>query len=78
MKNKSTVFETFSLISQLGISMIGPILLCTLLGVFLDKKFDVSLIIPLIILGVLAGGRNVYVLIKHATDKMVKKDDEEE
>ena len=78
MRNKNTVFETFSLISQLGISMIGPIILCTLLGVFLDKKLGVALTIPLIILGVLAGARNVYVLIKHTADKIAKKEDEEE
>lgn len=78
MKNKNTVFQTFSLISQLGISMIGPVILCTLLGVLLEKKLDVALTIPLIILGVLAGGRNVYVLVQHTADKIAKKEDEEE
>lgn len=78
MKNKNTVFQTFSLISQLGISMIAPILLCTLAGVYLDKKFSVSLTIPLIILGILAGARNVYALVRHASAAIASEKDEEE
>ena len=39
MKKNNVVFQTLSLISQLGISMIVPVLLCTALGVFLEKKF---------------------------------------
>ena len=79
MKNKNVVFQTLSLISQLGISMIVPILLCTACGVFLDKKFSLSLTIPLILLGILAGGRNVYVLVRHASKNIAaQKDDENE
>lgn len=58
------VYKTLALISQLGISMIVPILLCTAIGVYLDEKFSLPLTIPLIVLGILAGGRNVYVLVR--------------
>ena len=78
MKNKNVVFTTLSLISQLGISMITPVILCAGIGYFLEKKYDIRLTIPLIILGILAGGRNIYVLIKHVADKMTAKEDEEE
>lgn len=76
MKHKNQVFQTISLISQLGISIIVPVLLCTVIGVFLDKKFSCSLTIPLIILGVLAGVRNAYVLVRHVSDVITSKEDE--
>ena len=76
MKKNNVVFQTLSLISQLGISMIVPVLLCTALGVLLEKKFSLSLTIPLIILGVLAGARNVYVLVRQASDTITSKEDE--
>jgi len=78
MESKKKVFQTFSLISQLGISMIAPILLCTVAGVYLDDKFSLSLTIPFIIMGVVAGFRNAYVLVRHASNSIISKEDEEE
>ena len=77
MKNRKSVFQTFSLISQLGISMIAPVILCTIAGVWLEEKFSVALTIPFIILGVLAGGRNVYALVKHASKTIADEEKEE-
>lgn len=77
MKNKKSVVQMFSLISQLGISMIAPVILCTIAGVWLEKKFSVALTIPLIILGVLAGGRNVFALVKHASKAIADEEEEE-
>lgn len=76
MKYKKSVYRTLALISQLGISMVVPVLLCTLFGVFLEGKFSVPVTIPMIILGVLAGGRNVYVLVRHANED--SEDDKDE
>jgi len=78
MKNKNTVFQTFSLISQLGISMIAPVILCTLAGVYLEDKFSLSLTIPFIIVGILAGGRNVYALLRHASKTIAENKEDEE
>ncbi len=77
MKHKKSVVQTFSLISQLGISMIAPVILCTVAGVWLEEKLSIPFTIPLIILGVLAGGRNVYALIKHASKTIVEEEEEE-
>ena len=71
------VYQTLALISQLGISMIAPVILCTVLGVYLDEKFSLSLTIPLIILGILAGGRNVYALVRHTSKQIAEEEDEE-
>lgn len=77
MKYKRSVYKTLALISQLGISMIVPILLCTFLGSFLEEKLSLPVFIPLVILGVLAGFRNTYYLVKDA-NKDPEEDDEDE
>lgn len=78
MGHKKKVFTTLALISQLGISMIVPIFLCTFVGIKLDEKFGWSITIPLIILGILAGARNVYALVRQVQDAIVGEEDEEE
>lgn len=77
MKYKKSVYKTFALISQLGISMIVPIVLCVLLGYWLESKFDIAVTVPLIVAGILAGARNVYALVKHANEDPEDKQDEE-
>ena len=77
MKHKKSVIATLSLISQLGVSMIVPVILCIFLGMKLEEKFSWPLTIPFIILGILAGIRNVYMLVKHATDTMNSEKDED-
>ena len=68
MKYKQSVYKTFALISQLGISILVPVLLCTFLGTWLEKKVSFPVFIPLLILGVLAGVRNAYYLVRHANE----------
>lgn len=77
MKKNKTVFKIIGLISQLGISIVVPIFLCTFLGVFLQERFSISITVWLIVLGVLAGGRNAYYILKQAIETM-KEDEYEE
>ena len=63
MKNNKSVAKSLTMISQVGISMLVPIFLCCMLGLFLENRFGWPAFIPLFILGALAGMRNVYVLI---------------
>lgn len=76
MKYKRSVYKTFALITQLGISMLVPILMRTLLGRYFQEKFSLPLFIPLVILGVLAGGRNVYYLVRNANEDPEEEEDE--
>ncbi len=76
MKYKNSVYRTFALLSQVGISMIVPILLCAWFGSFLEEKFSIPAFIPLVIMGVLAGFRNVYYLVRHANEDPEDKEDE--
>lgn len=79
MKYKKSVYTTFALVSQLGISMVVPILLCTYVGAWLEEKIAFPFTIIFIVLGILAGGRNVYALLKNSTKKESdgEKDEEE-
>ena len=77
MKINKSVYTTFALISQLGISMIVPIFLCTFIGGKFDEKYGWATTIPLILVGVLAGARNVYALVKQASSAIEAKEDEE-
>ena len=58
------------MITQFGIYMIVPILLCTFLGIFLDRQFSTSfLVIILFFVGALAGFTNVFRLAKSIYSK---------
>lgn len=52
--------------SSIGIAMVLAIFGCLLLGVYLDRKFDSGHVFTFLLLfiGIAAGFRNIYVLIK--------------
>ena len=45
-------------------------------GGWLEEKFKLPVTIPFIILGVLAGMRNVYLLVRHANEDLEEKKEE--
>ena len=68
-----------SLISQLGFTMITPILICTLVGALLDDKFHKTPLFTIIfvLLGVGGAFRNLFLYIGKEI-KRDKKDDKHE
>ncbi len=52
--------------SSIGIAMVLAIFGCLLLGAYLDRKFDSGHVFTffLLLIGIAAGFRNIYVLIK--------------
>lgn len=66
---KKDVFANFALITQLGICMMTPIFLMLALGIYLEKKTGLFLMIPFLVLGILAGGRSTYLLAVRANGK---------
>ena len=65
MKKKNHVLQSLVMVTQFGINMLVPILLCTLLGVYIGEKFSIPIItVPLFVVGALAGFRNVFKLAK--------------
>lgn len=63
---KKSVFRCFALITQLGLHIMVPTALCVALGVLIDRRFGTYWVIPLLFLGMLAGGRNAYRLAMSA------------
>ncbi len=70
-KENKEVAEMLVLILQIGITMLVPILLCTLGGAWLDAKFNMKFLGLLgFVLGSAAGFQNVYRLVrKYLKDK---------
>lgn len=63
MKSGKHPYRNLVLITQLGIQIMVPIFMCLFLGIFLDSHFSTGFFtIVFLILGVLAGGRNAYIL----------------
>lgn len=60
------IAKALSLLTQVGISMFVPIFVCFLIGSFLDKVLNTSVIFMIIflILGIGAGFRSVYMLTR--------------
>lgn len=78
MNYKKSVYTTLAMISQVGISMVVPILLCTYAGVWLEEKFDFPFTVIMIVVGVLAGVRNVVAMVKRMKQVVEEDADEEE
>jgi F0F1-type ATP synthase assembly protein I len=72
------VIKTLALISQVGISMIVPVILMAWLGAWVDEKFSTQFFPLFLILGIGGGFRSVYNLIQQAMGGKSKdrKDDE--
>lgn len=65
MKNQKKVFQSLALVMQFGINMIVPIIMCTMLGVWIGEKYDIPIItVPLFIMGALAGFTNIFKMAK--------------
>lgn len=60
------------LISHLGVTVMVPIFLCVIVGIVIDKHFGTSTLIWLLFLGIAAGLRNAYILLKGVLDENVK------
>jgi F0F1-type ATP synthase assembly protein I len=78
--NNKNPLALIGLVSQLGLSMVIPILICTFVGVFLDNLTGLSplFLLIFIVLGVGAAFRNLFQLanreIKRGTEDDQDKD----
>ena len=62
-----------SLISQVGFTMVTPILLCKFIGIKLEQRFEFPFTLIFIILGVISGCMSGFKLIMNTIKKMDKK-----
>ncbi|MDD6135830.1 MAG: AtpZ/AtpI family protein [Lachnospiraceae bacterium] len=63
-KNNHQVMRMIFLISQIGITMLTTIFLCMGIGYLIDHTFHTNLMVWFIVLGVFAGFKSAYMLIK--------------
>lgn len=75
MHYKRSVFRSLAMVTQLGLSVVTPVFLCVFAGYQLDTRFGTYWTVPLLILGVLAGGRCAWLLARR-TMEQEEKDDE--
>lgn len=67
MNKKNNVLRNIALITQLGLNIIVPSLVCLFLGMWIDDYFSVSCwAVILLILGVLGGGKSAYITAVNA------------
>lgn len=60
------IVKALGLLTQIGVAMLVPILLCVVVGAFLDNLFNCSPIclIIFVIMGVMAAFRSLYMITK--------------
>ena len=69
---KSEVFKSWTLVLQLGISILVPILMLVAIAYFIESEFKINLMLPFVILGLAVGVRNAYVIQRNYLDMMDK------
>lgn len=65
MKYNKSVYRALTLITQFGINMLVPVFLCTFAGIYIGRKVSAEwIVIPLFLIGALAGFRNIFIMAK--------------
>ena len=75
MRHDKSVIRALMMIFQFGLNMLVPIVLCTLAGIFIDRKLGTSFVtIVLFFAGALAGFTNIYRMAKKIYDDTTSED----
>ncbi|MGL5435077.1 MAG: AtpZ/AtpI family protein [Lachnospiraceae bacterium] len=77
MHYKKSVFRSLALVTQLGLSVLTPVFLCVFAGYQLDFRFGTKTLIPLLVLGILAGAKCAWDLTRNIL-RQEKADEEAE
>lgn len=73
MKNRNEIVRALAMVTQIGINMLAPVVLCAFIGVWLDEKYGWSVTAVLLILGIMAGARNSWILLKQMQPPVSKR-----
>lgn len=77
-KVEKSVFRSLTLITQFGINMIVPVVMCMLAGIYLDNRFHTNYwSVILFFVGALAGFNSVYKMAKKIFGETNKENDRE-
>lgn len=77
MRHKKSVMRSLLMITQLGLSVMVPVFVCILAGVWIDKHAGTNLTIFLMFLGFLTGGWSGY-KVAMTTLRMNEREEKEE
>ena len=77
MRQKKYGLVNLVLITQLGLNVVTPVLICVLFGSWIDKKTGLHTVLIFLILGVLSGGLSAYKMAKHIVDREKEDEDRE-
>lgn len=75
MGYKKSVFRSLAMVTQIGLSIMTPIFLCVFIGYQLDHRLGTNWLIPFLILGVLAGGRAAWQMVKSVLEQERREDE---
>ncbi len=74
MGYKKSVFRSLAMVTQLGLSILTPVFLCIFIGYQIDSRYGTRWMMPMLILGVLAGGRCAWVLAARILEQERRED----
>lgn len=65
------MLKNLVLVFQFGLTMLVPILLCSFIGISLDRLLGTTFIVVILFfVGALAGFRNIFIMAKKSTGKV--------
>ena len=76
-KQNRKILQSFTMILQIGISMMVPIFLCADIGWWLDRQFHTQIwFLIMLFMGIGAAFRNVYILTRSFYSEDMRKEHE--
>lgn len=75
MQYKKSVFRSLAMVTQLGLCIMTPVFLCVFVGYQIDSRLGTGWMIPLLVLGVLAGGRSAWVMMTRVLEAERREDE---
>lgn len=75
MGYRKSVFRSLAMVTQLGLSVMTPMFLCTFIGYQIDSRLGTCWMIPLLLMGTAAGGKTAWMLARKIQEQE-RRDDE--
>lgn len=71
-KGHGMLARCLMMITQVSITLLAPVILCTGIGVWLDHRFGWHTTVVLLVIGIISGARSAYVLVSGMLKQMEK------